>query len=62
MVYFLKKYVKSYVNNLFKYSKDIMERWSYPLVPDLKWGGEDTSRHISSKHNVYKQPNVTLAK
>jgi hypothetical protein len=43
-------------------SKDIMERWSHPLVPDIEWGGQVLSRHVSSRHNVYMQPNVTLAK
>jgi len=42
-------------------SKDIIQRWSYPLVPDLKWDAQ-TPRHTLSRDNVYKQPDVKLAK
>ena len=52
------------VSNLQMYdsiSKDIIRRWTYPLVPDMN-RGPDTSRHTLSRHNVYQQPNVTLAK
>jgi len=43
------------------FSKDIIQRWSYPLVPDLKWNAK-TPRHTLSRNNVYKQPDVKLAK
>ena len=46
---------------LLQISKDIIQRWSYPLVPDLKWDAQ-TPRHTLSRDNVYKQPDVKLAK
>ena len=46
---------------LLQISKDIIQRWSYPLVPDLKWDAQ-TPRHTLSRNNVYMQPDVKLAK
>ena len=47
--------------NFYLNSKDIIQRWAFPLVPDLN-RSDKTPRHTLSRHNVYKQPGVTLAK
>lgn len=52
------------VSNIHMYdaiSKDIIRRWTFPLVPDMN-RGPDTPRHTLSRHNVYQQPDVTLAR
>ncbi|KAI9558918.1 hypothetical protein GHT06_015707 [Daphnia sinensis] len=54
----------AHVSNISMYdavSKDIIQRWTYPLVPDLN-RSDNTPRHTLSRHNVYKQPGVTLGK
>ncbi len=44
-----------------KISKDIIQRWAYPLAPDLN-RSDKVSRHTLSRFNIYKQPDVILAK
>lgn len=43
------------------FSKDIIQRWTCPLVPDISTGN-GALRHSLSRHNVYKQPQVTLSR
>ena len=52
------------VSNIHMYdaiSKDIIHRYTYPLVPDMNCS-LGVPRHTLSRHNVYQQPNVTLGR
>jgi len=40
-------------------SKDIMHRWTYPLVPDFNWLG--TTNFFLTRNNSYMEDNVKLA-
>ena len=54
-------FLKNEVHLNYHFSKDIIQRWAYPLTPDLN-RSDSVSRHTLSRYNVYKQPDVTLAK
>ncbi|XP_077989195.1 translation initiation factor eIF2B subunit epsilon-like [Glandiceps talaboti] len=53
------------VSNLYMYhavSKDIIHRWSYPLVPDNIVSMTDSSSFTLLRHNTYLSKDITLAR
>ena len=42
-------------------SKDIMDRWTYPMVPDYNILGEPEEEYEYGHRNIYLQNDVTLA-
>ncbi|XP_041358393.1 translation initiation factor eIF-2B subunit epsilon-like isoform X2 [Gigantopelta aegis] len=53
------------VSNLQMYdsvSRDVVSRWSFPLVPDNHISSSDKDRLIYGRHNIYLSRDVTLAR
>ena len=52
------------VSNLHTYdaiSKDVIHRWTYPLVPDVRWDQKD-GVYTYNRRNVYLHTDITLAR
>lgn len=43
-------------------SKDVLSRWTYPIVPDFNVMDSPSSKYSYGRHNIYKHKSVTLAR
>lgn len=51
------------VSNLLMYdtiSSDMIRRWIYPITPDANFADQDGQSCTHSRHNVYREPGVSL--
>ncbi|KAI0216258.1 Translation initiation factor eIF-2B subunit epsilon [Lamellibrachia satsuma] len=53
------------VTNLHMYdaiSKDVMDRWVYPVVPDTNISNSTDTKYTLGRHNIYLHRDITLAR
>jgi translation initiation factor eIF-2B subunit epsilon len=63
-VHIVKDQYAARVSNLHTYdaiSKDVIHRWTYPLVPDVRWDQKD-GVYTYNRRNVYLHTDITLAR
>jgi NDP-sugar pyrophosphorylase family protein len=43
-------------------SRDVVQRWAYPLVPDNNWCAETDTTYSMGRDFVYKETNVVVSR
>ena len=44
------------------FSQDVLNRWTYPLVPEKHLSERDGDQYAYGRHNIYLHSDVTLAR